>query len=83
LSKSTYFSKRNNPFASMKKAYLIMGHKSPKQIYRLLDRLNDELSHFFIHIDRKVDITPFKTLEDFGDKVTFLERYNSEWGKYG
>jgi len=67
----------------MKKAYLIMGHKSPKQIYRLLDRLNDELSHFFIHIDRKVDITPFKTLEDFGDKVTFLERYNSEWGKYG
>jgi hypothetical protein len=67
----------------MKKAYIIVAHKNPGHLYRLVQRLNDGNSEFFIHIDRKVDLNPFKTLEDFGERVHFLKRLDSKWGSYG
>ncbi|MET4082558.1 hypothetical protein ABIB40_002518 [Pedobacter sp. UYP30] len=67
----------------MKKAYLIMAHKYPSQLCRLVDRLNDGLSHFFIHIDKKVDISQFDSLKVFGDKVVFIDRFDGQWGRYG
>lgn len=67
----------------MKKAYVIIAHKNPGQVYRLVSRLNDGNSDFYIHIDKKVDIDQFKNLLDLGDVIHFLERFDSKWGSYG
>jgi hypothetical protein len=39
----------------MRIAYLIMAHKNPTQVIRLIDRLDDEGVSFFVHVDRKAD----------------------------
>src|SRR5438128_1435733 len=68
----------------MEKAYLIMAHKNPEQLSRLISRLIDGESEFFIHIDKKVDAAPFENrLKEYGDIVHFLERFDSKWGGYG
>jgi hypothetical protein len=67
----------------MKKAYIIIAHKNPRQLHRLVARLNDGNSEFFIHIDKKVELAPFEILNDFGNQVHFLERFDSKWGSYG
>ena len=67
----------------MKKAYIIIAHKSPNQLFRLISRLKDNNSVFFIHIDKKVDIAQFEFLKTIGDEVNFLERFDSSWGGYG
>lgn len=41
-----------------KLAYLIVAHHQPPKTARLVRALDDADSHFFIHIDAKVDITP-------------------------
>ncbi|HYO21995.1 MAG TPA: beta-1,6-N-acetylglucosaminyltransferase [Flavisolibacter sp.] len=67
----------------MEKAYLIMAHKDPHQVYRLVSRLNDGSSEFFIHIDKKVDIAQFHLLNDLGDILQFTDRFDSRWGRLG
>lgn len=67
----------------MKKAYIIIAHKDPQQVYRLISRLNDGNSEFFVHIDIKVNIKPFEILSDFGNKSHFLSRFDSKWGSFG
>lgn len=67
----------------MNKAYLIMAHKSPGQVHRLISRLNDGSSEFFIHIDKKADISQFQNLKQIGDAVHFTERFDATWGGYG
>ena len=44
----------------MQKNYLVLAHKNPDQLYRMITALNDNVSHFFIHIDAKSPIAPFK-----------------------
>ncbi len=66
----------------MTKAYLIMAHKNPRQLFRLVTRLNDGSSHFFIHIDSKADLSTFEELNNL-DNLTYLQRYNARWGRYG
>jgi hypothetical protein len=44
----------------MKFAYLILAHKNPKQLARLVSRLNTSDALFFIHIDKKTDPKPFE-----------------------
>lgn len=67
----------------MEKAYIIEAHKYPNQVYRLVSRLNDGFSEFFIHIDITVDIAPFKIFSDFNNIVHFIERANSKWAGFG
>lgn len=67
----------------MKKAYIITAHKNSLHLHRLVSRLDDGNSEFFIHIDQKVDIEPFQSLLDFGDAVHFLPRFDAKWGSYG
>jgi hypothetical protein len=66
----------------MKKAYIIMAHRYPEQLYRLIDRLNDGHSTFFIHIDKAADLSPFQIVADFGSIVHFVERIESKWGSF-
>ncbi|MCO5934670.1 beta-1,6-N-acetylglucosaminyltransferase [Mucilaginibacter sp. RB4R14] len=67
----------------MIKAYIIIAHKAPAQLHRLISRLNDGKSEFFIHIDKKADLKQFDNLNDFGNSLHFLERFDSKWGSLG
>lgn len=67
----------------MTKAYIIIAHKNPLQLERLISRLDDGKSSFYVHIDKKVNLQDFDGLQKFGDKLHFLKRFNSKWGSYG
>lgn len=67
----------------MKKAYIILAHKQPEQLYKLIERLDDNFSTFFIHIDKKKSIADFNNLLVFKDKVQFIKREASNWGGIG
>lgn len=61
--------------------YIILTHKSPTQLERLISRLDDEEATFFIHIDLKANIKKFKYLEK--ENVIFLEdRVDVIWGDF-
>ncbi len=60
-----------------------MAHKYPEQLHRLVSRLNDGLSAFFVHIDKNVEISQFKSLGEFGDPIHFVERVASGWATFG
>ncbi len=60
-----------------------MAHKAPGQLYRLINRLNDGASEFFIHIDKTVDFAPFEIIKAFGRIIHFVERVDSKWGSFG
>jgi hypothetical protein len=67
----------------MKIAFLILAHKNPKQLQRLLNALQHPAFHFYIHIDTKTDAGPFKYLID--NKTVFLvnKRTKIYWAGYG
>jgi hypothetical protein len=65
----------------MQKAYLILAHKHPSQLYRLYKALNDEFSTFFIHIDGKADITKFQRLLT-DPTVNWVDRVEANWGEF-
>lgn len=67
----------------MMKAYIIMAHKNPSQVHRLISRLNDGRSAFFLNIDKKVPIAPFEVLKEFGEIIHFVERVNIRWAGFG
>ncbi len=60
-----------------------MAHKNPLQVRRLISRLNDGFSEFFLHIDKTAAIAPFEILKEIGAFVQFVERADSGWGKFG
>lgn len=66
----------------MQKAYIILAHKYPSQLFRLYKALNDEFSTFFIHIDRKADIEKFQRLIK-DKKVKWVDRVEANWGEFG
>ena len=68
----------------MKFAYLIVAHKNPQQFKRLIERLNTHEAIFFIHIDKKTAIAPFKeVLKDEDDKkVIWLKRRSIVWAGF-
>jgi len=60
-------------------AYLISAHTDAPQLARLVRSLHTD-ADFFIHIDKKSDITPFKALLDTKN-VHFIEnRIDVRWG---
>lgn len=67
----------------MEKAYIILAHKFPEQLYRLIKKLDDNESTFYVHIDKKKSIDDFKNLEDFGNKIEFIKREYSRWAEIG
>ncbi|MBW4591994.1 MAG: beta-1,6-N-acetylglucosaminyltransferase [Brasilonema angustatum HA4187-MV1] len=69
----------------MRIAYIILAHKYPEQLVRLISKLNTDDVSFFIHIDKKTDKKIYHQvltqLKDFPN-VSFIKRYNSEWGSF-
>ncbi len=48
----------------MKLAYIITAHKNPDQLVRLVERLNDEGTTFFVHIDKGTDAPTYGRMVD-------------------
>jgi hypothetical protein len=66
----------------MKIAHIIMTHKNPAQLERLIQRLQHPMSDIYIHLDKKVNIGPFKYLEQ-NENVFFINnRVECNWGGY-
>jgi Core-2/I-Branching enzyme len=66
-------------------AYVILAHKEPEQLIRLVHRLNPEKNIFFIHIDKKADNEVYKkTNHGLGhlSNVYFLKRHQCFWGDF-
>lgn len=65
----------------MKIAYLILAHDNALHLQRLISALATDSSHFFIHIDKKSDRTPFLAIT--GDNLHFTEqRAAVYWGDF-
>ena len=67
----------------IRKAYIILVHKNPIQVCRLIKKLDDDHSVFFIHIDKKINIAQFKNLLQIDDKIRFVKRVKTDWASYG
>lgn len=66
----------------MQKNYLILAHKNPLQLGRMIERLDDGASKFFIHLDAKTPIEPFTTCLE-GGHIRFIElRERCVWGDF-
>lgn len=69
----------------MKIAYLIAAHTDATQLSRLLTSLNGgdkSTSYFFIHIDKRVDIKPFKEKVRQNNVIFISKRIATHWGAY-
>ena len=63
-------------------AYLILCHTDPCFVNHTIETLSYEKDSFFIHVDKRVEITDFKRLIQ-RENVCFLEkRYSSYWGGF-
>ena len=66
----------------MKIAFLIMAYKNPAQLGRLIQNLNSKDSAFYLHIDKKSNMSDFKgvlsKLNNYAN-ITLLPRFNSYW----
>ena len=67
-------------------AYLIMGHRNPGHIIRLMDSLRDSRSFFVIHIDQRADDSVHAPLRDYAAQnpdVFLTKRIRCYWGGFG
>lgn len=67
-------------------AYLVLAHRLPEQVGRLVGRLRHPDDLVWVHIDRKVDITPFRDAVRDGSSCRVdwaAERVSCHWGGYG
>lgn len=66
---------------NMKIAYLILAHRHPEQLSRLVHQLRSPTADMFVHIDAQADIDPF--LRVVGSDVQFIaKRIPIYWGDY-
>ena len=67
----------------MKIAYLILAHKNPRHLQRLINALQYDNTAFFIHVDAKVNnLDEFKLFKSF-DNVYFIKRrVDVQWGAF-
>ena len=66
----------------MQKNYLILAHKNPLQLSRMIEHLDDGASKFFIHLDAKTPIEPFTACLE-GAHIRFIDkRERCVWGDF-
>ena len=64
----------------MRMAHIIMVHKDPDQLERLLKSLQHPAYDFYIHVDKKSDIQPFLRLSGIGQVYFIKNRHICNWG---
>ncbi len=67
----------------MKVAHIILTHKNPEQVKRLIDNLNHPAFDFFIHVDSKADITSFEKLLKNNRTYFIKKRASIHWAGFG
>jgi hypothetical protein len=66
----------------MDKNFLILAHQSPQQLKRLIHRLDDHHSFFYLHIDLKSDLSAFESILSAPNIMFLKKRVNALWGNY-
>lgn len=66
----------------MRIAHIIIAHKNPQQLARLIKRMQYPDFDFYIHIDQKIDIEPFLFLKDMAGVFFIQKRIECNWGGY-
>ena len=66
----------------MRIAHLIIAHKNPAQLERLIRALDHHDAYFYIHIDKKTEIAPFLYLENIERVVLVKDRMICNWGGF-
>jgi hypothetical protein len=69
----------------MKIAYIVLAHKYPEQLVRLISRLQNENTSFFIHIDGKTDQKIYSQIVNQLQNIPsvyFVKRYKCFWGDF-
>jgi hypothetical protein len=66
----------------MKIAHLIMAHKNPAQIERLIRAMAHEDFDFYIHLDIKADMQEFKHLASLPNVQFTPRRFSVRWASY-
>jgi hypothetical protein len=74
--------------ATTKLVFLILCHKMPDHVIRLVNRLRDGDSVFVIHVDKRAERSVYDVLKAFSDRFpseVFLgkKRYRCYWGGFG
>ncbi|WP_279155157.1 beta-1,6-N-acetylglucosaminyltransferase [Thomasclavelia cocleata] len=66
-----------------KHAYLIMAHKQPELLKKLISLLDNEKHDFFIHIDKKSNLD-YDDIKNAAHKsnINFIERISVNWGGF-
>lgn len=67
-------------FFKMRKNYIILAHNKPKQLLRLISRLEDGQSFFFVHIDANVRLDNFDFLKSKKNVFLLDKRVKCFWG---
>lgn len=62
--------------------YIILAHKNPAQVSRLIAKLSGPECRFYVHVDRNVRINSFKELQK-DKKVVLLKEKDREPGTWG
>lgn len=67
-------------------AYVVLAHRSPDQVVRLVRRLETPHASFFVHVDRSADDRVYEAvrsgLADLSS-VSFVRRRSCTWGGFG
>lgn len=69
----------------MKIAYIILAHKYPEQLVRLVSRLQTENTSFFIHVDGKTDQATYAQIVNQLQNIPnlyFVKRSKCFWGDF-
>ena len=68
----------------MRLGWVVLAHKAPEQVCRLVRRLDAPDDGVFLHLDRAAPIDAFSDeLRGIRDAVRLLPRSRSKWGSYG
>ena len=67
----------------MKIAHLILAHKNPEQLKRLIEALDHPAFDFYIHVDKKNNEAPFKSLLQQKNVYFIRKRVKIFWGDWG
>lgn len=67
----------------MRIAHLILAHKNPKQLERLLNAMKHPAFDFYVHIDRKTDAAPFTYLFNNENIFPIRDRVKVYWAGWG
>jgi len=64
------------------KAYIILAHKNLGHLTRMVDRLSDGRSYFFIHVDLKTELPCSYSELAKRRHVTLVKRISTSWGGF-